>query len=284
MFDREAVMATGRARLMYPWQSPKQAAKDIWFILHARRASRALARFDQAPASQLALALREFARFSADAPEREWLWRCERFRQELCGSEEKVRMRNFGKEAETGQLHFDEYTLGELCRVGAKPYVWNFLLFRLIRSFRPLRCLEIGTSIGVSTSFQSAALTLNGAGTIETLEGSEDLSRAADRHLSSLGISCARGYIGEFQVTLPEVLRVMGTIDYAFIDGHLEPTATLRYFEMIKPYLSDNALYVCSWIRWSEGMHSAWNKIIADPCVVCYADVYKYGVVVLNKK
>ncbi|NUM53880.1 MAG: class I SAM-dependent methyltransferase [Candidatus Hydrogenedentes bacterium] len=268
---------------MYPWQGPKQAVKDAWFSVCARRAARALARASDPSAAKLALALRQFARFSADTQEMEWLTRCERLRADLSKSNEKVRMRNFTKEAETGRPHFDDYTLSELCLGGAKPYVWNYLLFRLIRAFKPTHCLEIGTSIGVSTSYQSAALTLNGVGTIDTLEGSEDLSRAADRHLAGIGITCARGHIGIFQESLPEVLRDMGTVDYAFVDGHLEPAATLRYFEMIKPYLSDNALYVCSWIRWSEGMHGAWQKIIADPRVVCSADLYKYGVAILRR-
>ena len=268
---------------MYPWQGPKQAAKDLWFTICARRAVASLSKTDQPQAKQLAGALRDFAKLRADPQERDWLMRCERLRTELSKSSEKVRMRNFAKEAETGEACFDDYTLSELCLGGAKPFIWNFLLFRLLRAYRPTHCLEVGTSIGVSTSYQAAALTLNGTGTIDTLEGSEDLSRAADRHLASIGVSCTRGHIGIFQETLPATLREMGRVDYAFIDGHLEPAATMRYFEMIKPYLSDNAVYVCSWIRWSEGMHGAWRKILTDPVVVCSADLYKYGVIIMKR-
>jgi hypothetical protein len=57
-------------------------------------------------------------------------------------------------------------TVGEVSKGASKPYFWSLLLFKLIRKFRPSICLELGTCLGISASFQAAALKLNGIGKI----------------------------------------------------------------------------------------------------------------------
>ncbi|HEX7116836.1 MAG TPA: class I SAM-dependent methyltransferase [Steroidobacter sp.] len=54
---------------------------------------------------------------------------------------------------------------------------------------------------------------------------------------------------GRFDDVLPGVLSEMGSVDYVFIDGHHEEEATNRYFELVRPYLSDIAVVVFDDIR-----------------------------------
>src|SRR5215204_1409803 len=78
------------------------------------------------------------------------------------------------------RLKKDE-TLGPFAKV-SKSGRSGQLLFRLVREFAPTSCLELGTCIGVSAAFQAAALELNGAGHLLTLERKPMLVEAARNH------------------------------------------------------------------------------------------------------
>jgi predicted O-methyltransferase YrrM len=175
-------------------------------------------------------------------------------------------------------------TVGEVCRGASKPYFWSLLLFKLIRKFRPCFCLELGTCLGISTSFQAAALKLNGMGKIVTLEGAKSLASLAERHFQALGLDNANIVIGRFQDTLGEVLNAYKSVDYVFIDGHHDEKATLAYYEQIKPFLSERALLVFDDISWSEGMKGAWKTIMADERVKISVDLRQIGVCIIDSR
>ena len=63
-------------------------------------------------------------------------------------------------------------------------------------------------------------MALAGDGALVTLEGADSLAAIARRNLERLGRSNVRVVIGRFEDTLAGVLRELGTLDYAFIDGH----------------------------------------------------------------
>jgi len=54
------------------------------------------------------------------------------------------------------------------------------------------------------------------------------------------------------------------TIDLAFVDGHHEEAATLRYVEAIAPHLSPSGLFVLDDIYLYRGMWSAWQRLASD--------------------
>jgi predicted O-methyltransferase YrrM len=86
----------------------------------------------------------------------------------------------------------------------------------------------LGTCLGISTSYLAAALKLNLAGSVVTLEGAETKARLAAQNFRELGLSNVCTIVGRFQDTLDDVLE---PIKFAFIDGHHEESATLAYFE-----------------------------------------------------
>lgn len=138
--------------------------------------------------------------------------------------------------------------------------------------------------MGISTSFQAAALKLNGMGKIVTLEGAKSLASLAERHFQALGLDNANIVIGRFQDTLGEVLNAYKSVDYVFIDGHHDEKATLAYYEQIKPFLSERALLVFDDISWSEGMKGAWKTIMADERVKISVDLRQIGVCIIDSR
>ena len=76
-------------------------------------------------------------------------------------------------------------TLGDMTRSSTSPR-WAYLLFRLIRELRPESVLEMGSCVGISACYQAAALELNGAGKLLTLEGAPVLAARTARSIEEL--------------------------------------------------------------------------------------------------
>jgi len=177
----------------------------------------------------------------------------------------------------------DAATVGEVCRKASKPHRWAFLLFRIIRERRPETCVELGTCLGVSAAYAAAALELNGAGSLVTLEGSAARAARATRNLERLRVGAARGVTGLFQDTLGPVLEQGGDVDYAFIDGHHREDATLSYFDQIAAHAAPGAVVVLDDVAWSEGMKRAWESVRTRDLVAASIDLFVMGICVIGR-
>ena len=126
--------------------------------------------------------------------------------------------------------------------------------------------IELGSCVGISASYQAAALELNGAGRLVTLEGAEALAERTARSLDEMGLSHrASVRIGRFSDTLDDVLKELEPVGIAFIDGHHIEQATVQYMEQIAAYAGPESLLIFDDINWSEGMRKAWRTIADDP-------------------
>jgi predicted O-methyltransferase YrrM len=88
---------------------------------------------------------------------------------------------------------------------------------------------------------------------------------------------------GAFEETLPTVLKRIGWIDFVYIDGHHRKDATIRYVEMLMPYLSEDATIVVDDINWSAEMKEAWQQLKSDQRFRQSIDVYMMGLLFTNK-
>lgn len=212
--------------------------------------------------------------------------RIEALRHDLAGSRDEVALVDYGAGDPELPLSPEAMyagrqvrrTVGEISRA-SKPPFWARLLYNLVRTHGPRRCLELGTSLGLSAAYQAAALA--GDGRLVTVEGAAPLADRARGHLERLGLGDrVRVVTGRFQDVLPAVLEEMGTVDYAFIDGHHDERATLDYFARLHPRLSAGALLVFDDVAWSRGMRSAWSALQADDRIRVSLDLGPVGVCV----
>jgi predicted O-methyltransferase YrrM len=175
--------------------------------------------------------------------------------------------------------------VGEACLQQSKPAKWALLLFHMIRKMKPLKCIELGTGLGISAAYEAAALKLNGAGALVTLEGSPAFAQIAERNLELLGLrSCAAVRVGWFNDILAKVLVDARRVDCALIDGHHDERATIDYFERFLPYLSTRAIVVFDDIHWSTGMVRAWGRVSTHRSVDIAIDLEKRGVCLFGVK
>ena len=173
-------------------------------------------------------------------------------------------------------------TISRACEA-SEPYFWSLFLFKLVREFRPLTCIELGTCLGISAAYQASAQKVNREGKIVTLEGAVSLASLAEENLQQLGLDNAIVVSGRFQDNLERVLKEYNPIDYAYIDGHHDGDATVSYFEQFLPYLSPKSIIIFDDISWSEGMHCAWKKIEQSEFVRISLDLRTLGVCVLDE-
>lgn len=220
-----------------------------------------------------------------------WIGRIESMRKAMEKSKEEILLVDYG----AGSPHLSltpeamyrgrevRGRLGEVCRVASKSRRWCFMLFALIRELKPSVCLEMGTALGISTSYIAAALQLNRQGRIVTIEGSEALAFEAFQRMKKLEIGNVGMIVGRFQDILEDVLKENAPIDFVFVDGHHDGDATESYFNKILPYLSGRAVLVFDDISWSEGMKKAWQRIAGDKRVIYSVDLISMGICVYSR-
>jgi len=160
---------------------------------------------------------------------------------------------------------------------------WGHLIFKLIRTFQPTECLELGTCLGVSAAYQITALQLNNKGFLTSIEGSSQQAELANKNLTDFQFSNHKIINGKFSEVLPSILDKNKLIDFVFIDGHHDKEATETYFNMIYPYLSDHAIVIFDDINWSQGMKNAWSNIYKSNRIDFSFDVYQWGICSIDK-
>ena len=223
--------------------------------------------------------------------EKEWIYKIENLRNKLNQSRVEVQIMDYGARSSLSNLSANEMyhgtkivkTVGEVSKNASKPYIWDLLLLKLIRRFRPMVCLELGTSVGISAAYQAAACKINKHGKVITIEGAENIASIALNNFEELKLDNIKVIIGRFQDVLKQTLIENEPIDYVFIDGHHDENATLDYFKQIMPYLSDHALLIFDDIRWSDGMERAWNQISKHKNIQLSINLTELGICVYTK-
>lgn len=219
--------------------------------------------------------------FSAD--EEKWIRKIEKLRQVLYASKEILSIRDF-EAAHSGKTEIEKISVGDVSSGGSNPYLWSLILFKLVRKFKPAFCLELGTCVGISSSFQAAALKINSSGRILTMDGAKELTEFSKKNFSALNLDNIIAVSGRFQDILVDQLKKYKKVDYALIDGHHDEKATLIYFEQILPFLTEQAVIIFDDISWSDGMKKAWATITADKRIKIAVDLNKLGICIIDNK
>ena len=267
-------LATAIHRLGFRWQAKREQ----------KRLQRAGGGIEQKLAEALAATLDET---TPDAEAR--MHRIEALRAALLRSDAEVTFRNYGAERRLRASREPDGPFRETTRAvrsigrDAVPAHEGRLLYHLIRQFRPVRCLELGTSLGISAAYQAAALASAGdAGSLVSLEGGAALARLAQGHLDALNLPGVEVVTGPFAETLPAVLQTHRPIDFAFIDGHHNPAAMQAYFAQLTPHLADEAVLVFDDIFWTTGMRHAWLALAAGPHIRRAVDLLAVGICIFR--
>ena len=150
------------------------------------------------------------------------------------------------------------------------------LLYRIAADLQPGNIIELGTCLGVTTIYLQKAVP---KAKVYTLEGSPETAAIAKETFVKAGLDQIELVIGNFDDTLPGVIKDLNKLDFVFVDGNHQKEATLKYFEWCLLKIHENTLLIFDDIYWSEGMKEAWAEIKAHPQVKVTVDLFWIGLV-----
>ena len=155
------------------------------------------------------------------------------------------------------------------------------LLFRITNYFQPESILEIGTSLGLATS----ALALgNPKASIITLEGCPETANQCQLQLQKFKINNVNSIITEFGEYLQSQNLISNIFHLIYIDGNHSKKATLDYFELLLPTITNETVWIFDDIHWSPEMEEAWEIIKTHPKVTVTIDTFQWGLVFFRKE
>jgi len=114
---------------------------------------------------------------------------------------------------------------------------------------------------------------------VYTLEGSPETAAAAQQVFDKAGLKEIELVVGNFDDTLPGIIKDLNKLDFVFVDGNHQKDATLKYFEWCLPKVHEGTMLIFDDIYWSEGMKEAWAQIKAHPQVTVTVDLFWIGLV-----
>ena len=155
------------------------------------------------------------------------------------------------------------------------------LLFRITNYFQPESVLEIGTSLGLATS----ALALgNKKSKITTLEGCPETAKIAQDQLKKFNINNVESVAKEFKTYFENCQ--LSTVNYQLIyfDGNHSKKATLDYFEILLPTITNETIWIFDDIHWSAAMEESWEIIKTHSKVTVTIDTFQWGLVFFRKE
>ena len=175
----------------------------------------------------------------------------------------------------------NQRTVATIAKNSAKPKKFGQLLFRIAREYQPQTILELGTSLGITTSYLALA---KPDAIIITFEGASEVADVANKNFQSLGFQNISIEKGNFDNTLSSVIRKHPSVDFAFIDGNHRQEPTERYFAALLPEINNKSILIFDDIHWSKEMEQAWETIKNHPSVRCTVDLFFIGIVFFREE
>ena len=198
------------------------------------------------------------------------------YKRKLSRSKLEIETIDFGKVGSKGHPATYNEKLGKLVKLRSQRKKQARLLYRLTQKFQPKTLLEMGTAAGFSASYLKFPIPES---EMISMEGCPNLASVAEETFKALKIKNVEVRTGDFEQTLPEILREIKTLDFVFFDGNHKKEATLNYFSQCMERITENSMFVFDDIHWSPGMNEAWNIIKNDPRVTLSIDLFWLGLI-----
>ena len=197
---------------------------------------------------------------------------------ELLKSNEKIQIRDFGAGSKVFKNNYR--SVSKIAKVASIKKKYGLLLMRLIPYLKVSSCLEIGTSVGIATSCMGGA---DSSVKVITLEGCKNTANIAKQQFVFLGLKNIDVEVGEFDKTLPKILK-NNNFDMIFFDGNHTFDATVKYFNEALKSKHNDSIFIFDDIHWNSEMCRAWEEIKAHDEVTVTIDTFQWGMVFFRKE
>jgi predicted O-methyltransferase YrrM len=175
----------------------------------------------------------------------------------------------------------NQRSVASIVKHAAKPKKFGQLLYRMVKTYQPQSIIELGTSLGITTSYLSLA---KPDVKIITMEGSPAIAAAAKENFKELKLDNVSLVKGNFDHTLSSILSDLACVDFCFIDGNHRQEPTARYFQQLLPRINNESILIFDDIHWSKEMEQAWETIKEHDAVRCSIDLFFIGIVLFRQE
>lgn len=203
----------------------------------------------------------------------------ETLRSKLMKDESLLTIEDMGAGSSVNKTN--QRSVASIARNAAKPKKYGQLLYRMVNAYEPTTILELGTSLGITTSYMALA---NPSSNIITMEGAAEVAKIARRNFDELGLKNIRVVEGNFDTELSNVVDDLKSVDLVFIDGNHRREPTERYFHELLPKVNNESILIFDDIHWSREMEQAWATIKNHPSVRCTIDLFFIGIVFFRQE
>jgi predicted O-methyltransferase YrrM len=203
----------------------------------------------------------------------------ENLRGELKKDDTVLRIQDFGAGSRVNS-HY-ERSVSSIANAALKPKKFGQLLFRLAKHFNSKNILELGTSLGITSSYLASA---NTSSQVITMEGAPEVAATARKNFEKLQLENIKVVEGNFDETLPSLLKEIPSIDLAFIDGNHRHIPTVNYYHQLLPHVHEHSVLIFDDVHWSAEMEAAWNEIKEHEAVTLSIDLFFIGLVFFRKE
>ena len=201
----------------------------------------------------------------------------EAYRSDLLKNENIVTYEIFNSSAER--------TVKDICKVSASPKTWGIFLYFITKLSNAQKVLEIGTNVGISGSYILHALKKESNNPyFISMEGLEQLCTLSSNQFAKIVNRNEFEIIqGLYEDTFRELVKKENGFDLLFIDGNHQKDPTIQYFNALKKCIKDSAIFVFDDIYYNREMTEAWRIICMDDDVNFSIDMYKLGIIIIDK-
>jgi predicted O-methyltransferase YrrM len=203
----------------------------------------------------------------------------EALRKQLHIDHTVLQVEDFG--AGSSVSNTNQRTVSSIVKNAVKPVKFGQLLYRMVKFYQPATILELGTSLGITSSYLSLA---NTTARLVTIEGSKEIAAVAAKNFDHLNPGNITLIQGNFDDQLTVALQQISLLHFAFIDGNHRRQATLNYFHQLIPVITNESILVFDDIHWSREMEEAWEEIKNDSSVTVTIDLFFLGIVFFRKE
>ena len=210
----------------------------------------------------------------------------EALRAEMLRDNRMIAFVDYGSgKKQLGDIVQEERLVRDIAKGSLARKQYAQMLFRLVNWLgdgRSLNIVELGTSLGVTTSYLAAVDSRN---RVVTLEGCKAVAEIAKENWRKLGLRNIECRLGEVSVDSLQCVvdALTGGVDVAYIDANHTYASTREYFNVLAANVHEKSVIVVDDIHHSKEMERAWNAICADARVTSTIDLYQMGLVFFDK-
>lgn len=220
-----------------------------------------------------------YTKILKNKPESPHFFAIENLKNELLKNNQIIEIQDFGAGSKINKSN--QRKIASIAQNTSKPTKFGKLFFRIIQHFQYKTILDLGTSLGITTSFLASA---NAESQVISFEGCPKTAEIAQENFKKLNLKNIELLVGNIDESLQKRLDSINQLDFVFFDANHQYQPTINYFEWCLQKKHEGSCFIFDDIYWSDGMKKAWNYIKNHSETTITIDLFWIGIVFFRKK